>query len=145
MEIVAIAESDLELVSQLYVDVFSNPPWNEHWEYNWAYERLNWVYRSQGFMGFVARNGDRILGAIFGYSAPFQGKKGLIIVEFFVSNDYQNRGIGTRLLKEIELELKSRKYNFISLLTNEDSSAKSFYLKHNFKRDNKLIFLRREI
>ena len=145
MKIVAIAKADLELVSQLYVSVFSNPPWNEHWEYSWAYERLNWVYRSQGFMGFVARNGDRILGAILGYSAPFQGKKEFIIVEFFVSNDYQNRGIGTRLLKEIELELKLRNYNFVSLLTNEDSSAKSFYLKRDFKRDNKLIFLRREI
>jgi hypothetical protein len=42
MNICAIVQQDLQVISQLYVSVFSNPPWNEDWEITWAYERLNW-------------------------------------------------------------------------------------------------------
>ena len=143
--IAAIAKKDLESMSQLFVSVFSNSPWNEHWQYNWAYERLNWVYQSQGFVGFVAQDKDITIGAILGCSVPFQGKKGFKIIEFFVATDYQHRGVGTRLLNTIELELEQRNYDFISLLTSKDSAAESFYLKRNYMPNDKLILLRKNV
>ena len=145
MEIRTIAESDLNTISQLYVSVFTSPPWNEHWEYKWAYERLNWVYQSSGFMGFVAIDRDRLIGAILGCFVPFKGKKGFKIVEFLVDTTYQNQGIGTKLLMRLELNLKQNNYDFILLLTMKDSSAESFYLNRNYRRDGKLVLLRREI
>lgn len=62
----AIAQQDLQTISKLYVSVFSNPPWNEDWEFTWAYERLNWVFQSQGFAGYIALKGEETLGAIMG-------------------------------------------------------------------------------
>ena len=132
-------------MSQLFVSVFIDSPWNEHWKYSWAYERLNWIYRSQGFVEFVAKDEDLAIGAILGCLVPFQGKKGFKIVEFFLATGDRSRGIGTKLLDTIELELKRRNCDFILLLTNKNSTAESFYLKQNYKPDNKLILLRKNI
>ncbi len=124
MEIRTIAQKDLKPISQLYVTVFTNPPWNEHWEYEWAYERLNWIYQSQGFIGFIAIDNNKFVGAILGDFIPYKGKKGFKIVEFFVDTNYQNQGIGTKLLRQLELNLKDN-YDFVSLLTAKNTDAES--------------------
>lgn len=144
MNISAIAEDDLKSISQLYVSVFSNPPWNEFWQYDWAHERLGWIYRSQDFIGFVAKD-NKIIGAILGYGVPFKGKQGYQIVEFFVDTRYQNKGIGNKLLLRLELELRQHNYDFISLLTYKDTAIEAWYKKRNYQRDNKLVLLRQEI
>ena len=144
MEIKAIVEKDLKPISQLYVSVFTNPPWNEHWQYKWAYERLNWIDRSHNFVGLLSLDNDKINGAILGYFIPFKGKKGFKLVEFFVDTNYQNKGIGTKLLTQLELNLKDN-YDFVSLLTARNTDAESFYLNRNYRRDDKLVLLEKEI
>lgn len=145
MEIREMRSQDTESISHLYVSVFSNPPWNETWQYDWAYERLNWVYRAQGFRRFVTVESDRLIGAILGHDVPFKGKKEFQIVEFFVDSDRQNKGIGTNLLLELKLELRENNCDFTFLLTSKDTSIESFYLKRNYERDNKLVLLRQKI
>ena len=145
MAIAAIAKQDLKLISQLFVSVFSNPPWSEYWEYNWAYERLNWIYEARGFVGFFIADDDLIIGAILGRFAPFQGKKSFEIVEFFVRTNYQNQGVGTKLLLKLESELKQNYYDFIVLLTSRNTEVESFYRKRNYKPDDKLVLLRKNI
>ena len=124
--------------------MFTNPPWNEHWEYQWAYERLNWIYQSQSSMGFIATNKNEVIGAILGHFVPFKGKKGFKLVKFFVDVNYQHKGIGTKLLTQLELSLKND-YDFISLLTAKNTDAESFYLNRSYRRNDKLVLLRREI
>ena len=145
MEIKIIAEKDLKPISRLYVSVFTNPPWDEHWEYKWAYERLNWIYQSQDFAGLLSLDEGKINGAILGYFIPFKGNKGFKLVEFFVDTNYRNKGIGTKLLTQLELNLKQDNYDFVSLLTAKNTDAESFYLNRNYQRDDKLVLLRREI
>ena len=145
MNISAIVEEDLKLISQLYVSVFSNPPWNEFWQYDWAHERLSWIYRSQVFIGFVAKDNNKTIGAILGYCVPFKGKQGYRIVEFFVDTRYQNKGVGNKLLLRLELEVRQHNYDFISLLTYKDTAIEAWYKKRNYHRDNKLVLLRQEI
>ncbi|PSB05883.1 hypothetical protein C7B62_24210 [Pleurocapsa sp. CCALA 161] len=145
MDICAIAKLDLQVISQLYVSVFSSPPWNEDWEFTWAYERLNWIYQSQGFAGYIALDSKQILGAIMGHFVPFKGKKGFEIVEFLVAANYQNQGIGKKLLTQLELNLKQDNYDYIWLLTAKDSSAESFYCQRNYQRDCKIVLLNKEL
>ena len=145
MKIQAVAAKDLHSISLLFVDVFSNPPWDEYWEIDWAYERIDWLYNFQGFKGYVAKDGDRIIGAITGYYMPFQGKKGFKIEEFLIRVDYQNRGVGSLLLERLELSLRQDSYDFISLLTAKDSRAESFYTKRNYQREHKIVLLNKEL
>ena len=145
MEIRTIAERDLKSISQLFISVFNSPPWNEHWKYKWAYERLSWIYQSRNFVGLISLNDSKINGAVLGYFIPFKGKKGFKVIEFFVDTDYQDRGVGTKLLRQLELNLKQDNYDFVSLLTAKNTNAESFYLNRNYRRDDKLVLLRKEI
>ena len=145
MEIRAISKKDLKSISQLFVTVFNSPPWNEYWEYEWAYERLNWIYQSHDFAGFFSLDDNKVNGAILGYFIPFKGKKEFKIIEFFIDTNYQNKGIGTKLLTQLELSLKQNNYDFVSLLTAKNTDAESFYLNRNYRRDDKLVLLRKEI
>ena len=145
MEIEKLTAKDLHSVSKLFVEVFSNPPWNEYWELDWACERLNWIYQSFGFKGYIAKDSDRPIGVIMGYFVPFQGKKGFQIVEFLVQPERQNQGIGSKLLNRLESNLKQDDYDLISLLTAKDSSAESFYVKYGYKRDRKIVLLNKKL
>lgn len=145
MKIREIVEADLAQISQLYVSVFNNPPWNEDWKYDWAYDRLNWIYRSQGFIGILNLEKNQVNGAILGHFVPFKGRKGFKIVEFLVDTNCQNKGIGTKLLIQLESNLKQQEYDFVLLLTAKDTAVESFYLKRNYRRDNRLALLRHEL
>ncbi|NJR45314.1 MAG: GNAT family N-acetyltransferase [Hyellaceae cyanobacterium CSU_1_1] len=145
MDICAIAEQDLQVVSQLYVSVFSGPPWNEDWEFTWAYERLQWIYQSKGFVGYIAINDDQTLGAIMGHFVPFKGNKGFEIVELLVATHHQNQGIGNKLLTKLELTLQQDNYDNTWLLTAKDSDAESFYSKHSYQRERKIVLLNKEL
>lgn len=140
-----IAESDLKPVSQLFISVFSNLPWNENWQLDWAYERICWIYSASGFVGYIATNNRQATGAIMGHFIPFRGKKGFQIVEFFVDNRFQNRGIGTKLLKRLETKLRQNNFDFVSLLTAKDSDAESFYVQQDYQRDCKIVLLRKTL
>lgn len=145
MDICAIAEQDLQIISQLYVSVFSSQPWNEDWEFTWAYERLNWIYQSPGFAGYLALDSKQIIGAIMGHFVPFKGEKGFEIVEFLVATHQQNKGIDNQLLAQLELNLQQDNYDYIWLLTAKDSSAESFYCQRNYQRDCKIVLLNKEL
>lgn len=145
MKIREIAEADLGRISQLYVSVFNNPPWNENWEYSWAYDRLNWIYRSQGFIGVLNLEKNQINGAILGRFVPFKGRKGFEIVEFLVDTNCQNKGIGTELLTQLESNLKQSEYDFVLLLTAKNTAVESFYLNLNYRRDDRLALLRHQL
>ncbi|MEM7579582.1 MAG: GNAT family N-acetyltransferase [Mastigocoleus sp.] len=145
MEIHTIEEKDLELISNLFLSVFSKSPWNEYWESSWVYERLLWIYKSRGFHGYFAESNKKIIGAILGYFVPFQGKKGFEIKEFFVDVKYQRQGIGTKLLNQLESGLKKNDYEFSILLTCKESHAESFYFKRGYQENDKLILMRSEL
>jgi len=80
-----------------------------------------------------------------GHFVPFQGKKGFQVVEFLVASNRQNRGIGTKLLNQLESNLKQDDYDFLFLLTAKESSAESFYLKRSYQRDSKIVLLNKEL
>ena len=145
MKIESVAIANLPSISQLFVSVFSNSPWNEDWEIDWAYERLNWIYQSPGFAGYLAIENEQVYGAIMGHFVPFKGKKGFQVVEFLVNNERQNRGIGTKLLNQLESHLKQDNYNFLFLLTAKASSAEFFYTKRSYQRDSKIVLLNKEL
>ena len=145
MDIYAIAKQDLQAISQLYVSVFSSSPWNEDWESTWANERLNWIYQSPGFAGYIALDSKQIIGAIMGHFVPFRGEKGFQIVEFLVATNYQNQGIGNKLLTQLELNLQQDNYDFAWLLTAKNTDAESFYLKRNYQRDCRIVRLNKKL
>lgn len=74
ISVIKINAKDLESISSLFVSVFCGSPWNENWEYSWAYERLKWILDSDGSIGYLAEFTNITVGAILGNFIPFKGE-----------------------------------------------------------------------
>lgn len=121
--------------------MFQSPPWSETWKESWALERLDIIFRSQGFCGFVALENDSAVGAIFSRLASFKGKKELEVVEMYVSINDQREGIGAALMQKTEQYAQSKNIQSIVLLTDKNTYAKSFYTKLGFSAHPNILFM----
>jgi len=136
-----LQEKDIELISELYIDTFGSPPWNEVWEKGWAVERLSLILSSIGSEGLIYRHEENIVGAILGRLNSFKGKKEFEILELFVKPDFQRNKIGESLLTGMEQRMKSKGVTNFTLLTSRKVGAYEFYKKFNFKTGENMVFM----
>jgi len=145
MSIRKIHKIDIEALAELYVSVFSSPPWNETWEISWAVTRLTEIYESPGFVGFIYEQNDEFVGGILGRSLSFKGRREFEILEFFVSSKEQQSGVGSGLLQELESFLKINGYKYTTLITAKNSDAERFYNKRGYKSSSKMVHMSHEL
>jgi len=62
--------------------------------------------------------------------------KEFFIDEFYVRNESQGNGIGTRMMDYIKKQLIEEEYTRLVLLTNKGIPAEEFYIKNGFYNDN---------
>jgi len=133
MHIRKIEVGDLERLSELFLIVFNHEPWNENWTKDWAYERLNIIYNSYGFYGFVAEDGSTPIGAIFSRIGSYKGELELEIIENYVSPSEQRKGVGAALMEKLKSQAKKEGVTCFALQTDKTTFAKDFYLKYGFQ------------
>ena len=119
-------------LSELFVEVFCAPPWNEEWNANLAYERLVLIFRSYEFCGFLAIEEQTPVGAIFSRLMSFKGEKELEIIEMYVSPSNQRNGVGSQLIRRAERYARENDIKNLVLLTDKNTYAKVFYSKVGF-------------
>jgi ribosomal protein S18 acetylase RimI-like enzyme len=133
MKIRKIEEKDLEALADLFVLVFNAKPWSENWTKQWAYERLDIIFKSYRFYGYIAEVKDESVGAVFSRIGSYKGELELEVVEMFVSGQQQRKGIGTALLDELKYQAKKDQIVCVVLQTDKTTFAKDFYHKYGFK------------
>jgi len=133
MKIRKIEEKDLEALADLFVLVFNAKPWSENWTKEWAYERLNIIFKSYRFYGYIAEIDDAPVGAVFSRIGSYKGELELEVVEMFVIGQQQRKGAGTALLDELKYQAKKNQIVCVVLQTDKTTFAKDFYLKYGFK------------
>ena len=141
MNIDTVTEADLRVLSQLYIDVFSAPPWNEHWELKWAEDRIKAVIQSDKFYGLKAEQNGIIVAACIGRLMPLMGKKDYDLVEFYVDAERQGQGIGDMLLNALEQQLIQMDCVASTLITSRSMPAFSFYSNRGFSTSDEMVFM----
>ena len=143
MNLRVIAREDISGLSDLFVSVFKEPPWNEDWEKEWAYERLSIIFKSYRFYGYLAELNGRPVAAVLARIGSYKGELELEIVEMFVLKGEQRKGLGGALLDQLKVRAKSDGITCFALQTGRDTFAKDFYLKYGFAahEDNLLMSL----
>ena len=106
-----------ESLIQAYIETFSGEPWNEKWDYEWVLNRIRWISNVPNFIGKVAIENEKIVGALLGYAIPFREKLDFEILELFVLPTYQGKGLGKALVTELEVSLPLDKYGAIHLIS----------------------------
>ena len=145
MELKLFERNDLLKCTKTFIHVFNQEPWNDEWSTETAKQYLLDYTNTPGFMGIIAVEGEEIIGFIFGARKLWWSGDEFFINEMCVNVEKQKTGVGSMLMKFLMKELDSDGVSYISLLTNRDIPAETFYKKYGFIEINRLMFLSRDI
>ena len=145
MEIRSIKQNDLDVLCDVFVSVFNSDPWNESWEKSWVLERLEILFNSYGFCGFLAVDDTEILGAIFSRLGSYMGEHELEIAEMYVDGNHQRKGVGAALIAEIQDYSLANGISCLVLQTDKHTFAKDFYLGLGFQGHEQNLLMTKEI
>ncbi|MEM0979824.1 MAG: GNAT family N-acetyltransferase [Cyanobacteria bacterium P01_H01_bin.58] len=141
MKLQPIEPGDLKACANLFVSVFSNPPWNETWSQERALNRLKDCYDTPGSYGIVATAEDKIFGFAIGCTEEWSEHKHFYLKEMCVQSTYQRSGIGTQIMDMLHQDLTSKGVSMIYLLTLRDSPPQAFYGKCGFSNHPEMIMM----
>lgn len=92
-------KSDLNVLSEVYVEVYRAFDIGERWDKKSARKLLAYWLDKQPELAFLAEENNKIVGGFFTGMKPWWDGNHLSDGELFVHPDYQRRGIGGKLMK----------------------------------------------
>lgn len=149
-----ITEFDKSLTEEsvdLFIDVFSKPPWNDCFE---SKEPVIHFFRAfielPNFKGYqLYDENNRVIGVSIGFIKPWLKNDELryeyFLDQYCIDHTLQGRGLGAYFMREIEKRLKQENINDIILNTGLSSPAYKFYLKLGFQDMKEYGFLSKEL
>lgn len=138
-------ESDLATCTETFIKVFNAEPWNDNWNDESAHHYLSDYYNTPNFLGVIAIENDVLLGFIMGVQRKWYSGDEYFIHEMCVDQTLQNKGIGKAMLNYLEIQLKEKSVESMTLLTNRNIPAEHFYKNNGFDEIERLVFLYKEI
>ena len=145
MKITKLNETHLRRCSLIYIETFNAEPWNDKWDEISSYNRLYEIYRTPGFVGLVALEDDKVLGAVLGsLETWFEGYM-YNLKEMFVDKNLKGNGIGSILFSHLENELKNKDVTSINLFTSKGDLTERFYLNNGCETEEEMIMMCKNI
>ncbi len=132
-------------IKDLFVSVFSKPPWNDQWNDEQLNRYLNDLMNQSNSLSFGYYQDDKLIGLSLGYIYHWWSDKEYFIKEFCVDIELQHQGLGSQFLKSIEEELTKMTITAIILNTDSNSHAYHFYMKNEFHELSDYVMLAKNI
>ena len=134
MQIKKIQSPDeLEKCAEILVKAYNGEPWNDEWTQAKALEKLTCFYNSPKFLGWVATDGDELLGCCVGNIEPYFTGDYFYLKEMFVYPRTQRKGVGSQLMASIKAHLDSIDIKMVILFTSDEGFPFSFWKKQGFE------------
>ena len=124
----------LRRCSPILVKAYNGEPWNDSWTEEKAFEKLSCFFNSPKFIGWVATEGDKILGCCVGNIEPYFTGDYFYLKEMFVSPDSQRKGVGAEIMKAVKTHLETIDIKTVILFTSNAAFPFEFYKKHSFNQ-----------
>lgn len=137
---------DLDESAELFKNVFSMDPWNDEWvSLDQSRNYLRELVANPVFEGFVVREDSEIVAVCLGHRRSWWMGKEFFVDEFFVENVRQGNGIRSKTIEYLVKTLINEGYTRLTLLTNREIPAETFYLKNGFYNNEKRTVMVREL
>jgi len=133
MKICQIKKSDFKECANILYEEFNKQ--NEKFSKKTAFLRIKETYRTK--FALCAKENKKILGLILVTDYFYDNGKCLWIEELAVKEEYQKKGIGTRLIKSLLKIAKKNKIKTINL--NSKNFNLKFYEKFGFKENGYIM------
>ena len=125
--------NDIERVLKLYIDYYNN---NEGycWTEEKARKRLEQVLSMMDSFSLIMKTEeDIVIGFAMGYFKQYDDIIGYTLEEIIIAAEYQRKGYGSLLLKEIETKVREKGACCIELLAVNDELHEKYYTKAGYK------------
>ena len=133
-----MTEADIEKVIPLFIEHYNNYE-NGEWTYETTYKRIHQVWSREDALCFILEKDEEVLGFVMGYFEQYDDIKAYDLVEIVIAHQYQNRGIGTELMLEVEKRIKEAGGAMIQLQAVNDEMHERFYGKLQYNTCNNFV------
>lgn len=125
--------NNLKEVSELFVDIFMSPPWNDDWsDENQLQKYLMDLMGNQNSLAYGLYDQGELIGFSLGNIKHWWAGTEYCIDEFCVSKQLQGKGCGTKFIELLIEQLREDKIVNIYLQTDRNVKAYEFYQKNGF-------------
>lgn len=132
MQIKDMDLSDIELVIPLYIDYYNNYE-NGCWTEITAKRRIQQVLTMEGSYSLIMKaENEEVCGFVMGYYKQYDDITGYTLEEILVSHKYQNKGLGSILLAELESRVKAAGASCVELQAVKDEMHERYYSKAGY-------------
>lgn len=135
---------ELRQCAELLMQTYNCPPWNNNWTLEKAQSYLQEFVANSKFTGFTLWEGDSLIGAAFCHEQTWWTNNELYVDEFYISPLHQKKGNGKLLMQAIEEYGRQHHLAGITLLTNKNMPAYTFYKKNDFLLAENVVMLFKE-
>ncbi len=129
---------DIPAVLPLYISYYNGQEescWNE----NTAGKRIHQVLSMEDSYGLIIENDNSVLGFVMGYFKQYDDIIGYALDEIFITSEYQNKGIGSMLLRELEQRVKEKGASCVELQAVNDDMHERYYGKAGYKNAKNFV------
>jgi len=131
-------EADIESVLSLYIDYYNNHD-GSCWTNETTYKRIHQVWSREDSYCLILEHDEAIAGFAMGYFEQYDDLIAYDLVEIVIAYAYQNKGLGTGFMLELERQVKSMGASMVQLQAVNDEMHNRFYGKLQYKDSSNLI------
>lgn len=135
-----MSEKDLDLITSLYVKYY-NENEDGSWTFEKAYRRIRQVLLTPDSYCLIQEINGLYTGFLMGFIKEYDDLKSYFLEEIVIFNEYQNKGLGSLFLKELESHLLETDVSLIELMSVNDEKHRHFYEKFSFAKVSNLIIM----
>jgi GNAT superfamily N-acetyltransferase len=143
MNIAFAEQKDAQEIASILLDAFKDPPFNETATLNNVLKSVEF-YIKTGFIS-IAEINEEIVGVLVFKTELYWEGPVIIPVDLAVKKDYRRQGIGTALLKNLELHAKNNGFKKILFKTNKNSLAVELYKKLGYEITPETVYFEKSI
>ena len=138
MQFRELTAADLSAAAKLYLDYYNGVE-DGTWTETTTLRRIRQVVTHMDAYGLAAVDGDALVAFAMGYFEQYDDCFAYDLVEIVVAADRQNSGIGTAMMRELEMRVKERGAMLVQLQAVNDEHHERFYGKLGYKDAKNLI------
>lgn len=125
-------EQELSECAEILVSAYNNEPWNDEWTHETALAKLVCFYNSPKFLGWMAYEGNQLVGCCVGNIEPYYTGDYFYLKEMFILHQAQGKGIGAKLMVDIKAHMEAEQIEMMILFTSNAGFPFKFWQKQGF-------------
>lgn len=132
-----MTEEDILRVIPLYIAYYNAT--GDEWTEETVYKQIHPVWSREDAMCLIAEEQGKAVGFLMGYFETYYDLTAYYLAEIVVAREFQNQGLGTQFMLELERQVKARGGAMIQLDAVNDAFHEHFYGKLNYNTCTNLV------